>query len=164
VIEISARRVVGSPIGLLSIAASEKGICSIDILSARSKLKDFSELRKAQEHVDLASKQLNEYFSGKLRRFSVPLDLHGTSFQQKVWQQIAKIEYGQTLSYGKLAKAIRNPAASRAVGGAVGANPIPIIIPCHRVMGSTGKLTGYSGGNGIPTKKKLLALEGISFK
>lgn len=162
--EISARRVVGSPVGLLSIAASDRGICSIDILSPRSRLKDFSESGQAQAHVDLASQQLEEYFLGKLRRFSVPIELHGTSFQQKVWQQIAKIEYGQTVSYGQIAKAIRNPAASRAVGGAVGSNPIPIMIPCHRVMGSTGKLTGYSGGNGIPTKKKLLAIEGISYR
>lgn len=89
--EISARRVVSSPVGLLSIAASDVGICSIDILSPRSRLKDFSESSKAQAHVDLASHQLEKYFSGKLRRFSVPIDLHGTNFQQKVWQQIARL-------------------------------------------------------------------------
>ncbi len=162
--EIAARRVVSSPIGLLSIAASEKGICSIDFLSSRSKLRDFSESKKAMEHVDLACLEIEDYFAARRQRFSVPLDLSGTRFQLQVWQQIAKIDFGKSVSYGTIAKAIKNPAASRAVGGAVGANPVPIIIPCHRVMGSTGKLTGYSGGSGIPTKKKLLALEGISYK
>lgn len=162
--EISARRVISSPIGLLSIAASDKGICSIDFLSPRSKLKNFSESRRAEELVDLACKELADYFAGRQKHFSVALDVSGTKFQKQVWQQIAKIDFGQSVSYGAIAKAIKNPAASRAVGGAVGANPIPIIIPCHRVMGSTGQLTGYSGGNGIPTKKKLLILEGISYK
>lgn len=162
--EVAARRVVSSPIGLLSIAASEKGVCSIDFLSPKSKLKDFTQSEKAKNFVDLACKEIEEYFDNKLKQFSVPTDLTGTNFQLRVWQQIAKIGFGKTLSYGSIAKAIRNPAASRAVGGAVGANPVPIIIPCHRVMGSTGKLTGYSGGNGISTKKKLLAIEGIVYK
>lgn len=162
--EVAARRVVNSPIGLLSIAASEKGVCSIDFLSPRSKLKDFTQSEKAEKFVDLACKELEEYFDNKLTKFSVPTDLSGTDFQLKVWQQIANIRFGKTLSYGSIAKAIRNASASRAVGGAVGANPVPIIIPCHRVMGSTGKLTGYSGGNGISTKKKLLEIEGIVYK
>ena len=162
--EVAARRVVNSPIGLLSIAASEKGVCSIDFLSPRSKLKDFTQSERAKKIVDLACKEIEEYFDRRLKQFSVPTDLSGTNFQLKVWQQIAKIGFGKTLSYGSIAKAMRNPSASRAVGGAVGANPVPIIIPCHRVMGSTGKLTGYSGGNGVSTKKKLLEIEGIVYK
>jgi methylated-DNA-[protein]-cysteine S-methyltransferase len=162
--KVRARKIISSPVGWLAVAGSEKGVCSIDFLSAGSKLKDFGESELARNHVESACEDLERYFTGKLKCFLTALDLSGTRFQLQVWQQIAKIEFGHSTSYGAIAKAIRNPAAARAVGGAVGANPIPILIPCHRVMGSTGSITGYSGGKGIPTKKKLLALEGISFR
>lgn len=102
-------------------------------------------------------RQLQEYFAGKREDFDLPLAPRGTPFQQKVWKQLCRIPYGETISYGELARSIGNLNASRAVGLANGSNPIPIIIPCHRVIGSNGKLTGYGGG--LPIKEKLLALE-----
>jgi len=102
-------------------------------------------------------RQLRAYFAGELETFNIPLAPQGTPFQQKVWDELLNIPYGETISYGELAKRIGNPNASRAVGLANGSNPIPIIIPCHRVIGSNGKLTGYGGG--LPIKEKLLALE-----
>jgi len=97
------------------------------------------------------------YFAGELEAFDLPLAPQGTPFQLKVWQLLSDIPYGGTISYGELARRAGNPKASRAVGLANGSNPIPIIIPCHRVIGSNGKLTGYGGG--LPIKEKLLALE-----
>ena len=101
--------------------------------------------------------QLRAYFEGELHEFSVALDPEGTPFQTRVWRELERIPYGETISYGQLAERIGNPKASRAVGLANGSNPIPIIVPCHRVIGSNGKLTGYGGG--LPIKEKLLALE-----
>jgi len=100
---------------------------------------------------------LQAYFRGELKEFDLPLALEGTKFQLRVWNTLRTISYGVTISYLQLAKRIGNPNASRAVGLANGSNPIPIIIPCHRVIGSNGKLTGYGGG--LPIKEKLLALE-----
>ncbi len=104
-----------------------------------------------------AIRQLRAYFAGELENFDLPLAPEGTPFQRKVWDELCKIPYGETISYGELAKRIGNPNASRAVGLANGSNPIPIVIPCHRVIGSNGQLTGYGGG--LPIKEKLLALE-----
>jgi methylated-DNA-[protein]-cysteine S-methyltransferase len=105
-----------------------------------------------------AARQLREYFLGSRREFDLPLAPEGTDFQRTVWRELRKIPYGQTISYGELARRIGNANASRAVGAANGANPIPIVIPCHRVIGANGKLTGFGGG--LPIKEKLLALEG----
>ncbi|HXB69681.1 MAG TPA: methylated-DNA--[protein]-cysteine S-methyltransferase [Candidatus Acidoferrales bacterium] len=102
--------------------------------------------------------QLRAYFAGQLREFRVPLDMQGTGFQLQVWRQLGIIPYGETRSYLQIAAAIGSPAAVRAVGAANGANPIPIIVPCHRVIGASGKLVGYGGG--LPLKKRLLELEG----
>lgn len=102
-------------------------------------------------------RQLRAYFSGKLEQFDLPLAPEGTPFQLEVWRRLCEIPYGETISYGELARRIGNPKASRAVGLANGSNPISIVIPCHRVIGSNGKLTGYGGG--LPIKEKLLALE-----
>lgn len=162
--EIAARRIIQTPVGRISIAASEQGITNLDFLSSRSRLQDFATTALAQSLVDQAAKQLVEYFEGKREKFDLKFDLDGTVFQKSVWQQIQKIPFGKTVSYGEIARAIRKPQAARAVGGAVGANPVAIFIACHRVMGSTGKLTGYSGGNGLPTKRKLLDLEGIKYR
>lgn len=161
--EIAARRIIQTPIGKISVAASEKGITNLDFLSSRSRLQDFSTSSVAQSLVNAAADQLMEYFEGKRVKFEVKFDLEGTNFQQLVWQQIQKIPFGKTNSYGEIARAIKKPQAARAVGGAVGANPVAILIACHRVMGSSGKLTGYSGGSGLPTKRKLLDLEGIKY-
>jgi methylated-DNA-[protein]-cysteine S-methyltransferase len=104
-----------------------------------------------------AMRQLKEYFAGRRSEFDLPLAPEGTEFQRNVWKRLQEIPYGETISYGELAKRIGNPNASRAVGAANGSNPIPIVIPCHRVIGANGKLTGFGGG--LPTKEALLSLE-----
>jgi methylated-DNA-[protein]-cysteine S-methyltransferase len=104
-----------------------------------------------------ASRQLDAYFAGRLRRFELPLSLEGTPFQQRVWSALRDIPFGETRSYAQLAKAIGNPSAMRAVGAANGRNPIAIVVPCHRVIGADGSLTGFGGG--IERKKFLLRLE-----
>jgi methylated-DNA-[protein]-cysteine S-methyltransferase len=105
-----------------------------------------------------ALRQLRAYFAGQLRRFDLPLDMEGTDFQLRVWRELERIPYGETRSYLQMAAAIGAPRAVRAVGAANGANPIPIVVPCHRVIGASGKLVGYGGG--LPLKKRLLQLEG----
>lgn len=102
-------------------------------------------------------KELDEYFAGRLRKFTTPLAFEGTPFQNQVWKELTRIPYGETISYLELANRINNPKAVRAVGMANGANPIAIIVPCHRVIGSNGSLTGFGGG--LPTKRALLELE-----
>ncbi|MCK4571112.1 methylated-DNA--[protein]-cysteine S-methyltransferase [Candidatus Bipolaricaulota bacterium] len=106
---------------------------------------------------ELALAEIHAYLRGELRQFTIPVDLRGTEFQCDVWKAIAKIPYGQTTSYGELAASINRPKATRAVGQATGANPVPIIVPCHRVVGSSGGLTGFGGG--LPLKERLLGLE-----
>jgi methylated-DNA-[protein]-cysteine S-methyltransferase len=105
-----------------------------------------------------AARQLRAYFAGHLRRFDLPLDMRGTDFQLRVWRELERIPYGETRSYRQIAEALGAPRAVRAVGAANGANPIPIVVPCHRVIGASGKLVGYGGG--LPLKKRLLQLEG----
>ncbi len=102
--------------------------------------------------------QLHEYFAGERHKFDLPLAPRGTEFQRRVWRALTEIPWGKTISYGELARRIGKPSASRAVGLANGANPLPIVIPCHRVIGADGSLTGFGGG--LPIKRKLLALEG----
>jgi methylated-DNA-[protein]-cysteine S-methyltransferase len=106
-----------------------------------------------------AARQLAEYFAGARREFDLPLRLQGTAFQQRVWRELTEIPYGETWSYGQLAKRINKPSASRAVGLANGRNPISILVPCHRVIGADGSLTGYGGG--LERKQWLLAHEGL---
>jgi methylated-DNA-[protein]-cysteine S-methyltransferase len=113
--------------------------------------------RHDRAFVDVAT-QLKEYFEGRRREFELPLAPEGTPFQLRVWNALLEIPYGETISYGELAARIGDRSASRAVGLANGSNPLPIVIPCHRVIGSNGKLTGYGGG--LPIKERLLALEG----
>ena len=107
-------------------------------------------------------KQLEEYFAGRLQRFTIPLSLEGTAFQRSVWRALKAIPYGKTVSYGDISKKIGNPRASRAVGAANGQNPVSIIVPCHRVIGADRTLTGYAGG--LQRKAWLLEHEGIAFK
>ncbi|MFI7007673.1 methylated-DNA--[protein]-cysteine S-methyltransferase [Streptomyces sp. NPDC050145] len=104
-----------------------------------------------------AVEQLEAYFQGELKEFDLPLDLHGTPFQRSVWAQLRKIPYGETRTYGELAEALGRPGASRAVGLANGKNPVGVIVPCHRVVGADGSLTGYGGG--LPRKRRLLDFE-----
>ena len=110
--------------------------------------------------IEEAVRQLRDYLAGARRVFELPLDMQGTPFQLRVWRYLETIPYGQTRSYAQVAGAIGAPSAVRAVGAANGANPIPIVVPCHRVIGSSGKLTGYGGG--LPLKQKLLELEGCT--
>lgn len=130
-----------------------------------------SELRFTDEQTDgeildqvllSAKEQLEEYFAGKRKIFDMPIGLGGTDFQRKVWMEVAKIPFGQTTTYMKLSQKLGNPAAIRAVGAAIGANPILVILPCHRILGSDGSLTGYAGG--LERKKALLELEGHAFQ
>lgn len=144
---------VASPIGLYMIAASDKGITYVDRLTADQTVPVLSETPLLLE----AKRQLQEYFAGTRKDFDLPLDTQGTPFQEKVWAALRQIPYGKTVSYKDIAVAIDNPKAVRAVGGANNKNPISIITPCHRVIGSTGKLVGYGGG--IDAKVYLLQLE-----
>ncbi len=111
----------------------------------------------APDRFETVTQQLESYFAGSLKSFDVQVSLTGTAFQKKVWSQMQRIPYGRTISYGELAQKTGNPKAARAVGGACGKNPVPIIIPCHRVIGENGTLTGFGGG--LKVKKFLLSLE-----
>jgi methylated-DNA-[protein]-cysteine S-methyltransferase len=139
----------------LRLVASVSGIRAIEFTPA--KLGD-AHRQDANPFLREAASQLLAYFAGNLRRFKLPLDLQGTEFQKSVWRELQKIPYGETRSYAQIAAAIGTPTAVRAVGAANGANPVAIVVPCHRVIGSGGKLTGYGGG--LPLKKRLLELEG----
>ncbi len=112
----------------------------------------------ADGRLNEVGEQLRAYLEGELREFTLALDLRGTAFQTRVWEAVAKIPYGTTRSYGAIAELIGRPSEARAVGAANGANPVPIVVPCHRVIGSNGGLTGYGGG--IDLKWRLLELEG----
>jgi len=114
--------------------------------------------------IKAAISQLDEYFRGVRTHFDLPLASEGTTFQQAIWSQLQKIPYGSSTSYSRLGESAGVGNAPRAVGGAVGANPLPIVIPCHRVLAADNKITGYSGGEGRATKKILLDLEGISYR
>jgi methylated-DNA-[protein]-cysteine S-methyltransferase len=142
---------IESPIGRLTIVGDEDGLRSI-LFGAR-----IEGSGSGGGTVDEAIRQLRAYFAKKLTRFDLPLHPEGTPFQIEVWRELQAIPYGKVISYGELAMRIGRPRASRAVGAANGSNPIPIIIPCHRVIGSNGKLTGYAGG--LHIKEALLKLE-----
>jgi methylated-DNA-[protein]-cysteine S-methyltransferase len=146
-----------SPIGPLLLAGDEHGLHLVHFVNGRRPKSPSPGWVEDKIPFKEAIRQLQAYFAGKLTAFELPLILEGTEFQLRVWGTLQKIPYGETVSYGQLAKRIGNPDAARAVGLANGSNPIPIIIPCHRVIGSNGDLTGF--GAGLPTKKKLLALE-----
>jgi methylated-DNA-[protein]-cysteine S-methyltransferase len=150
-----------TPIGIVRVYAANEKVTFIDIAAADAKVGSGG---KAQV-LKTAEKELTQYFSGKLTKFSFPVDLsNGTDFQKAVWKQIAKIPFGKLTTYKGIADAIGKPKASRAVGGAVGANPVPLVVGCHRVLGASGKITGYSGGDGLPTKRWLLDHEGLAAK
>ena len=151
---------VPSPLGDIILAASDTGLLGLWFHNQRY-LPDTSDWVTAPHHpVLLAAKaQLDEYFAGTRQQFDLPLDLsRGTSFQQAVWQALLRIPAGGTTSYGALSQGLGKPSAVLAVGGAVGRNPLSIVVPCHRVLGSDGTLTGYAGG--LQRKSSLLKLEG----
>ena len=157
-------KLMDSPVGKLKLVASEKGLVAVlwqnDSLE-RVPLTELTEDPKQKVLVE-TERQLNEYFAGKRREFSLPLDMRGTRFQKNVWDALLAIPFGETRSYGELAKKLGNPTASRAVGAANGRNPISIVVPCHRVIGASGKLTGFAGG--LDVKARLLELESTERK
>jgi methylated-DNA-[protein]-cysteine S-methyltransferase len=153
-----AYKKIKSPIGTLTLIANEAALIALTVGKEKSPLLESS--KKNDNHPILlkAETQLKKYFAGKRKNFDLPLSPSGTEFQNKAWKALSKIPYGNIWSYGQQAQYLKSPNAQRAVGGANGKNPIPVIIPCHRVIGSTGKLTGFSGG--MEMKVFLLKLEG----
>lgn len=153
---------IKTPIGTLQVAASDEGL--VAVVFANEIKRRYAQAKgsgAAQKHLVQAIAALEDYFAGKRRDFSdLTLAPSGTEFQKRVWQALSKIPFGQTRSYGEIARIIDNPKGMRAVGLANGKNPIPVIVPCHRVIGANGTLTGFGGG--LPTKKWLLEHEGIS--
>ena len=154
-----AFKTIDSPVGKLKLVASDQGLVAILWENDKPNRVPLDELVEDGRHPILVAteRQLEEYFAGKRKTFSVALDMRGTSFQKNVWEALLAIPFGETRSYGQLAKQLGNPQAVRAVGAANGRNPISIIVPCHRVIGSSGKLTGFAGG--LETKAHLLNLE-----
>ncbi len=139
------------PFGFLKIEYEE------DILISLKKTDETSDWGKNTEFTDLVYKEIMEYLNGKRKSFDIKYEINGTEFQKKVWKELTNIPYGETRSYKEIAVAVGNPKASRAVGMANNKNPIAIIVPCHRVIGSDGKLVGYAGG--LDMKRALLTLE-----
>jgi len=146
-----------SPVGALLLVNDGKGLCRLQFQNGAHPLAIDPQWKKQRAPFTMAIQQLEAYFAGRLQRFTIPLSLEGTEFQRSVWRALKTIPYGTTISYGAISKKIGNPKASRAVGAANGQNPVSIIVPCHRVIGSTGKLVGYGGG--LPIKTALLELE-----
>ena len=148
-----------SPIGPLLLTSDEEYLTGLymDVPSKSPEMTGDWHERPAGGPLPAAARQLAEYFSGERRVFELPLKLHGTEFQKRVWRQLTRIPFGETWSYGQLARQLDNPNACRAVGLANGRNPIAVIVPCHRVIGADGSLTGFGGG--LPRKQWLLAHE-----
>ena len=152
-----------SPLGTYVLGSSKKGVVCVKT-EDRSKAylshweREGIGVEESGNHNLRLISQLDAYFAGKLREFKIPLDLRGTPFQRRVWELLCDIPWGETRSYGQIAKALGQPKAARAVGRAVGTNPVSIVVPCHRVIGSDGTLTGYGGG--LDRKEALLKLEG----
>jgi methylated-DNA-[protein]-cysteine S-methyltransferase len=151
---------VASPIGKLQLVASDDGLVAILWENDNPRRVRLSELVENPDHPVLVrtEKELGEYFAGKRDAFTIPLDMRGTHFQKQVWEALLGIPFGETRTYGQLAHQLGKPKATRAVGAANGRNPLAILVPCHRVIGFSGKLTGFAGG--LEAKAHLLRLEG----
>lgn len=154
-----------SVVGNLLIAATDEGVCGIYFeehrhFKGRDGWSPPDAGSPAARHLKEAARQLDEYFAGRRTVFDVPLDLNGTVFQRAVWQALRDIPHGKCTSYAQHAQKLGNPKALRAVGAAIGRNPVSIIVPCHRVIGSSGAVTGYAGG--LDRKRFLLRLEGVT--
>jgi methylated-DNA-[protein]-cysteine S-methyltransferase len=148
-----------SPHGEMLLVATDAGLSGV-YFKGQKYFPERKDWKRAPEHAQLkrAKRELTEYFAGRRKRFEVPLDPDGTAFQRSIWRAISSVRFGETISYGELAKRAGHPGSARAAGAATGRNPIGVIVPCHRIMGSNGSLTGYAGG--LPRKRALLALEG----
>jgi methylated-DNA-[protein]-cysteine S-methyltransferase len=151
-----------TPIGEISIYANDQAVVGLYMGRYNHQKSVNARFQTAREKVTpvllTAKKEINAYFAGELRTFTVPVEISGTAFQKAVWQALRKIGYGELWTYADVAQSIGNPRACRAAGGAIGSNPISIIIPCHRVIGSNATLTGFGGG--LPAKQRLLEIEG----
>jgi methylated-DNA-[protein]-cysteine S-methyltransferase len=146
---------VDTPVGRLALEADHDAVTGVRWASHGERTRDTTTSPILKE----AARQLDRYFAKKLQKFDLPLAARGTEFQHRVWTMMRDIPYGETATYGGMAMALGS--GPRAIGMACGRNPIPIIVPCHRVLGSGGKEGGFSGGRGLPTKRQLLALEGV---
>ena len=146
-----------TPIGRLLVAADESGLRHVRFDDPRRDQVITADWKRGATHLDRVIEQLHAYFAGGRHDFDLALAAEGTPFRRSVWHELVNIPYGETISYGELARRIGDPAASRAVGAANGANPLPIVVPCHRVIGASGKLTGFGGG--LPVKQWLLEHE-----
>ena len=149
-----------SPVGPLVVTASPAGLVSIEFAARSVAAMAVVAATPAGRHVREATAQLDEYFAGRRREFDLPPDLRGTPFQVLAWQALLRIPFGVAVTYGEQAAAMGRPTAARAVGSANGRNPVPIVVPCHRVVAAGGGLGGYSSG--LAVKRALLALEGVS--
>ncbi|MBN8714954.1 MAG: methylated-DNA--[protein]-cysteine S-methyltransferase [Xanthomonadales bacterium] len=148
---------IDSPVGRLRLVADAGGLCGMYFEVESHPTAIEPDWIRAGKPLERVHRQLDEYFAGKRQAFDLALNPHGTPFQLAVWMQLRRIPYATTINYGELARRVGNPAASRAVGAANGRNPLSIIVPCHRVIGANGTLTGYGGG--LPIKQFLLELE-----
>lgn len=157
---VAARKVM-SPVGPLFLVSSKKGLCGL-YFGHRIEVSALPKENPRDRFLNQAEKELEDYFSRGRESFSVALDARGSQFQRAVWRELSAIPFGQTRGYGELAQVMENPKAVRAVGTANGANPISIIVPCHRVIGKDGSLTGFGGG--LEIKRKLLQHEGVLLK
>jgi methylated-DNA-[protein]-cysteine S-methyltransferase len=149
--------ILPGPLGNILLIGEDRGLTSLHFQDVAEPTEPPSGSIQSQEYFTEAIRQLSAYFRGDLRNFNLPLLPEGSEFQKNVWKALCRIPYGTTISYGELARWIGNPSASRAIGGANGRNPLPIIIPCHRVINANGQLGGYSCG--LDIKKYLLNLE-----
>jgi methylated-DNA-[protein]-cysteine S-methyltransferase len=149
-----------SPIGELLLVGDEQALHGLYMQEGRTRMAVRSSWRRSDEPFAVAREQLGEYFAGGRREFDLPLRMAGSEFERAVWAELERIPYGETRSYAEVARAIGRPDRARAVGAANGRNPISVIVPCHRVIGSDGSLTGYGGG--LERKRFLLGLEGIA--
>jgi methylated-DNA-[protein]-cysteine S-methyltransferase len=151
---------IDSPIGRIELTGDGSAVTSLAIeRQGHLPHEEDPEIRDAV--LETAAEQLGEYFAGERTSFDVPVHATGTEFQRAVWARINELDFGEAISYGEIGRSTGRPTAGRAVGGAIGANPVPIIVPCHRVLAGNNRITGYSAGNGIPTKVWLLEHEGI---
>ena len=153
-------KTMSSPVGTLTLIASDKGLAGVWFERSRpERVRTRTDVENRSHPILVeAERQLREYFAGRRRTFDLALDFVGTPFQRAVWKALLTIPFGQTRTYGEVAKQVGRPSASRAVGAANGRNPVSIVAPCHRVIGSTGALTGFGGG--LDVKERLLRLEG----
>jgi methylated-DNA-[protein]-cysteine S-methyltransferase len=157
--------VYASPVGPIELVESDGALSHVRLLgSGHAALGSPTGTPPPTPLLRRTQKQLTEYFAGRRRAFDLPLAAHGTPFQRSVWNELAAIPFGATSTYGAIARAVGQPQAARAVGGAIGANPLALLIPCHRVLAGDRRLTGFSGGDGVSTKVALLTLEGCEFR